>query len=1312
MSVAVCMAGIPFSSSAAQTTALNESGDVVVLSPLPADLQQLIYLDDHLTVSGEAKADSVRIYWEDELVGTAPVTGTKFTCEVEGLSQADQTAALRVIGVVDGQEMTDKGLGLSVQVGGDVVAASDAYVSRVAALGDSFRRNSSANGGLAIGGGSYTSEKGFEIHPKNGKEASAYAEIDIPVEGRGYTYFQSYVGRNAFQGSGECDDVECIVLADGVEVARSGQLAGQTVKLLCATIPAGAKLITLRTTNYDGIYNFGSTNWLNPTLALSRECIYRDGVKMYDESQESQVIDLNGANMQFKALQDFNALGLELETAAENQEITVKLYRWASSYYRTINDMPVVTGITRANGNMAFVDFSGFVAAGEYLAVIEGEGAIRAYTSDQFYRYDKEQKSQALRAQLVFTRETERPFGIAVPSFGSTALDVMAPTKEERQRVEEEYRGFLSDNLKNFPMSFCIDGKEYFGFGVDFTLESQKTETQNDIETTVTQLKHTSGLVFEVTSVYYPNYNAYDWVTYISNDTGKNSPVISGINAADLTLRGKNPYLFGNYGDSQQYKPYTVNVDGSYTTSSKGGRSTQANSSYFNLEYGSRGVLYAIGWPGQWSMTLDNSENPGITRLVAGQESFSSYLKNGETIRTPLMAFVHYDGQDQDRATNLWRHWMIDCNMHRVTQDASGEGELKLMDPMLCASSSFQYGVMTMATDQNQIDAIRTYQENGIKLNYWWMDAGWYYNIDNRGNYVSLPANGWPGTGVWKVDDTKFPSKFLDISNFAKSYGMKTLLWFEPERSFAPVSGLKNNGETIRREWLISDVLVNMGNSDAVDWFSDRIISIMREGGISLYREDFNIEPLSYWKTGDRSQGKNRDGITENLYVQGHLKLWDRILEAFPDAVIDSCASGGNRNDLETMRRAVPLHKTDYGYGDRPAQQGIATEMSRWIPYFGTKANGEGGSENNNKTANRYSLRTAMASSMVLDYITDSPVDWDIVQDITQEHAELAAFNYGDYYVLSNWSRSESDWAAWEYYCPDQGRGYAMVYRRNRAATSQKILLKGLETNATYKIWFEDANKPAYYTGQELMLDGLEVSLPADNTSDIIHIAKKELNIADRRLTAKMTQISENGQYQGALRPYDGYYRADIRFNMSLRDTVLKNRAGIVETGVEQDYTDTILLNGKSIGEILSEDAQGVYLDYDVSANILRVYAKEAYLNWNQTNEITVSEALCSDGGAVIDGKTTFYYSPMGDVWSQETVPSDSESSRMGDVNGDGNVDASDALLVLQHSVSLTTLNEQQQSVANVNADNTIDASDALLILQRSVGLIDGFPAE
>lgn len=37
--------------------------------------------------------------------------------------------------------------------------------------------------------------------------------------------------------------------------------------------------------------------------------------------------------------------------------------------------------------------------------------------------------------------------------------------------------------------------------------------------------------------------------------------------------------------------------------------------------------------------------------------------------------------------------------------------------------------------------------------------------------------------------------------------------------------------------------------------------------------------------------------------MQGYLAYWDELRRTNPDLFIDSCASGGRRNDLETMRR-------------------------------------------------------------------------------------------------------------------------------------------------------------------------------------------------------------------------------------------------------------------------------------------------------------------------------------------------------------------------------------------------------------------------
>ena len=74
--------------------------------------------------------------------------------------------------------------------------------------------------------------------------------------------------------------------------------------------------------------------------------------------------------------------------------------------------------------------------------------------------------------------------------------------------------------------------------------------------------------------------------------------------------------------------------------------------------------------------------------------------------------------------------------------------------------------------------------------------------------------------------------------------------------------------------------------------------------------------------------------MNENLHVQGYLQFWDDLLARNPGLWIDSCASGGRRNDLETMRRSVPLHYTDYGYGEHPVKLAFHRTLYEWIPYF------------------------------------------------------------------------------------------------------------------------------------------------------------------------------------------------------------------------------------------------------------------------------------------------------------------------------------------------------------------------------------------
>ena len=75
-------------------------------------------------------------------------------------------------------------------------------------------------------------------------------------------------------------------------------------------------------------------------------------------------------------------------------------------------------------------------------------------------------------------------------------------------------------------------------------------------------------------------------------------------------------------------------------------------------------------------------------------------------------------------------------------------------------------------------------------------------------------------------------------------------------------------------------------------------------------------------------------------------------------------------------------------------------------------------------------------------------------------------------------------------------------------------------------------------------------------------------------------------------------------------------------------------------------------------------------------------------------------------------VVSSASTVKFGDVNGDGNINASDALSTLQHCVGITTLEGDAFTAADVDASESINSADALAILQYAVGMIYTFPAE
>lgn len=784
-------------------------------------------------------------------------------------------------------------------------------------------------------------------------------------------------------------------------------------------------------------------------------------------------VKINKTGLQLHLNAPFSALTIGFPAwGVPDTFCTLSIYEWKGTYSATVAEKALLSVEIRDIVDCAFtrIELGRSMPAGNYLILLHDPGSKSNdggpgiwnfqsnITAGQLYQDGKPIDGE-MQLWVQFDKTPIKPFGLP-DTTGSVAA-----TRTEKEKAVRQFRTLMK-SMSKFPVSFRVGDTTYNGFGRDFTELGRTLENTDTSETTTVRFLYKDSIEIKLICTLYPYHAAYEWTVYFTNIGNENSPAISEINGCNYTLTAANPHLSGILGDggydNQANTPYDMNISGmELVINNETGRATYNRFPYFKLKWNGGGAFFAVGWPGQWRAGF-SSTGDQLT-VTDGQVKLNTYLKPGQTIRTPLSTFVFYEGDDSNRETNLWRNFFIACNMRKI--DGGN------FSPATAAASSSTYEEMFRATDANQIAAIKKYHANGVKLGYWWMDAGWYYKTGTQ----SLDQN-WLPTGTWYVDESRFPSKFRDVSDYAHSVGTKTILWFEPEVVRLPVGQL--GATSVKKEWLLpksSTKLVNYGNPEAREWLLERVCTVLKEGNIDLYRQDYGVAyPASEWQANDP---RGQAGITENLYVQGYLWFFDSLIARFPNMMIDACAAGGGRNDLETMRRAVPLHKSDSGYHDPEIKMSMNTALFSWFPYFGTYAIGD-----------EYGLRASFSSMPVLNYnVVASNVDWKLIEKCVNEWEQVKEFYYSDYYLLTEWNVSDEEWNAWEFFDPDKGAGFFQAFRpKNSGDESLSVRLHGLRPTATYRLTDTDGRIDVTVTGAELMGKGFSVRLPAYSSAVVL----------------------------------------------------------------------------------------------------------------------------------------------------------------------------------------------------------------------------------
>lgn len=111
-------------------------------------------------------------------------------------------------------------------------------------------------------------------------------------------------------------------------------------------------------------------------------------------------------------------------------------------------------------------------------------------------------------------------------------------------------------------------------------------------------------------------------------------------------------------------------------------------------------------------------------------------------------------------------------------------------------------------------------------------------------------------------------------------------------------------------------------------------------------------------------------------------------------------------------------------------------------------------------------------------------------------------------------------------------------------------------------------------------------------------------------------------------------------------------------------------------------------------------------LTWVSSDEQTATVSRTGIVTALSVGETTITATTVDGGYSAEIKIIVTAAAQLGDVNGDGYIDAADALLCLRTSVGLITFTPEQEAAADVNHDGLIDAGDAILILRYDARLI------
>ncbi|MBN2272512.1 MAG: alpha-galactosidase [Sedimentisphaerales bacterium] len=596
--------------------------------------------------------------------------------------------------------------------------------------------------------------------------------------------------------------------------------------------------------------------------------------------------------------------------------------------------------------------------------------------------------------------------------------------------------------------------------------EEQKRLDDKRLQRVITFSHPQTPLLVRCDVIDYPRLSAREWLVWFENHGRADTGIIDEIRSLNFRLAGSVEdsfllhFALGDHNSADSFAPQSKSLPPGEKTvfSPRAGRSSDPYLPFFNVQGKEGGMVMAIGWSGQWQAEFERNAD-GSLGIRAGLQTAHLKLHPGEKIRSPRIVTLEWKGSDPLMGNNLLRQFMLSHVFPRRN------GELVL--PPICASVA-------------EADPNGSYEGPHVRIMPFYGRCGvevFWSDMDPQQWY----PKGFPvGTGTWEPDLAKYPRGLKPVGDAAHAAGLGYLLWFEPER-VQPDTRIFNE----HPEFLLAQngqkQLYALHDPVARKWLTDYIDVQIAAAQLDWLRWDFNIEPLEFWR---QNEPPDRQGMVEIGYIMGLYAMWEDLQNRHPGLVIDNCASGGRRIDIESCRYGLPLWHSDmqcFGpQGD--AEQLQNAGLFRWIPLHGCAAFGLEPS---------YAFRSAMTPGNILVPNITMPDYEQAMKQTVAVYKKVRPFMLGDFYPLLPHKPDNNLWFGYQFHRSDMNSGIAILFRRGKNADPEKaVQLKALNPDSAYEVSFEASEKRLILKGKELA--DFKTQIPQAPGSLILYYQKKD----------------------------------------------------------------------------------------------------------------------------------------------------------------------------------------------------------------------------